>query len=140
VWHFSFVYTSWIFVTSLKWWYQGSSMLVYYFISSHTLKQTSVIKFCDNDATSICWLDMEWLLIIYFSNISQPTSLKCLCYVYYRTECIPAVKFHANYSRCQSFSNVHCWHNSIYFSLILDRTATVSLETYMSSVPWCIVF
>jgi hypothetical protein len=43
---------------------------------------------------------------MYLSSIGQPTSMKCLCCVYYRTQCISVVKFQAESSRCPSFSSV----------------------------------
>jgi len=86
------------------------------------------------------------LAIMYFSSTGQSTSARCLCCVYYRTECMPVVKFHADCSRCRSFSNAH-WYDSLYFTLRFDTIATVYFSDrnnilwslYMSSALWLVV-
>jgi len=74
------------------------------------------------------WVTMHFLII------NQPTSKRCLCYIYFRTGFISVVKFHADCSRCQGFGHVHCWWGWFYFSLNLHRIVTLPCQTEISSL------
>jgi len=47
-------------------------------------------------------------------------------------ECTPVVKFHADCSRCEGLTSVHCWCVWIFFCLILNGIVTVTYQTELS--------
>jgi len=56
----------------------------------------------------------EIRVVMYFSCIGQPTST-CVCY---RIENTSMEGFHATCNWCQYLSNVHCWRDWIWFTLL----------------------
>lgn len=71
VWHPSFVYTVWELIIFANWQFQevqcwcevvisGKLSVCTLLIRTNILCLRSAIKFCGTDATSICWLELEW--------------------------------------------------------------------------------
>jgi hypothetical protein len=58
--------------------------------------------------------------------MDKPTSTK-RC-VYYRTGCMPVLRFYTDRSKGQGFYSVHCWSDLIHFSLLLCGTPTVPCQ------------
>jgi len=91
---------------------------------------TNLQRFCQN----IYELDIisKFESCNVYSSINQLTSMRSSCCVYYRTECMPVVKFHAICTRCQCFCSMHCWCHWIYFSVHFGKLATFSCQTRIS--------